>query len=230
MREARSMLFPSGPASSFSRMLSPSLRRRALAHLRASDPRLAAVMTQVGRCRYRVQTDGTHFEAVCRSIMYQQLSGRAASTIHARVRAIYGDRDPTPAELLATPDAILRAAGVSRQKLSYLRDLSARVASGELPIETVHELDDAGVIAALTSVKGVGVWTAQIFLMYRLGRPDVLPGLDLGVRKAIQKAYRLRALPPPERVDRIGRPWAPYRSIAAWYLWRSLDPVNGPDF
>lgn len=211
-------------------MLSPSLRRRALAHLRASDPRLAVVMSQVGRCRYRVQADGTHFHAVCRSIMYQQLSGRAASTIHARVRALYGDRDPTPEELVATSDAALRAAGVSRQKLSYLRDLSARVVSGALPIESVHELDDAAVIAALTSVKGVGIWTAQIFLMYRLGRPDVLPGLDLGVRKAIQRAYRLRALPPPERVDQIGQRWAPYRSIAAWYLWRSLDPVNGPDF
>ena len=118
---------------------------------------------------------------------------------------------------------------MSRQKSAYLKDLGSRVASGELPIETLHELTDEEIISALTQVKGIGRWTAQMFLMFRLGRPDVLPDLDLGVQKAIQKAYRLRKLPTPEKVKKIGAKWAPYRTVASWYLWRSLDtPVPVP--
>ena len=155
--------------------------------------------------------------------MYQQLSGKAAATIHGRVLDLFGGRAPTPEELATASEASLRAAGLSRQKLMYLKDLASRVASGEVPIETLHELPDEAVIDALVRVKGVGRWTAQMFLMFRLGRPDVLPELDLGIQNAIRRAYRLRSRPTPERVAKIGAPWAPYRTVASWYLWRSLD-------
>lgn len=184
---------------------------------------LGGVIERVGAFRLRPAADGTHFAAVCRSIIYQQLSGRAAATIHGRVRELYAGRDPDAWELAATPDDRLRAVGLSRQKLTYLKDLSARVAAGDLVIESLHELSDDGVIEALTTVKGVGRWTAQMFLMFRLGRPDVLPELDLGIQNAVQRAYRLRKRPPPARVLAIGERWAPYRTVASWYLWRSLE-------
>jgi DNA-3-methyladenine glycosylase II len=139
------------------------------------------------------------------------------------VLGLFGGRAPLPEELAATEDVTLRGVGLSRQKLSYLKDLAARVAAGDLPIESLHDLPDEDVIDALVRVKGVGRWTAQMFLMFRLGRPDVLPDLDLGIQKAIQRAYRLRKRPLPERVLKIGAPWAPYRTVASWYLWRSLE-------
>jgi DNA-3-methyladenine glycosylase II len=184
---------------------------------------LADVIRRVGPVRLSRGVEGTHFDAVCRSIVYQQLSGKAAATIHGRVLGLYGGRAPLPQELASTPDERLRGVGLSRQKLSYLKDLASRVAANELPIETLHELPDDGVIDALVSVKGIGRWTAQMFLMFRLGRPDVLPELDLGIQNAIQRAYRLRKRPLPKRVAKIGAPWAPYRTIASWYLWRSLE-------
>ena len=200
--------------------------RRAIAHLTDADPVLGEVIRQVGPFRLTRGTDGTHFDAVCRSIIYQQLSGKAAATIHGRVLGLYGGRSPQPNELVATTDEQLRAVGLSRQKLSYLKDLASRVASNQLPIETLHELPDADVIDALVRIKGVGRWTAQMFLMFRLGRPDVLPELDLGIQKAIQRAYRLRKRPLPARVLKIGAVWAPYRTVASWYLWRSLELVE----
>lgn len=184
---------------------------------------MAQVIERVGACRFRANDTGSHFDAVVRSIVYQQLSGSAASTIHSRLLALYGGVTPEPARLLATGDELLRGVGLSRQKISYMKDLAERVESGEVPVHTLHELEDAAVIEALTRVKGVGRWTAQMFLMFRLGRPNVLPELDLGIRKAIQLAYRTRKLPSHERVQKIGAPWAPYRSIACWYLWESLD-------
>lgn len=201
--------------------------RRAVAHLTRADPRLAAVIARVGPCRFAPRAEGTHFEAVARAIVYQQLSGKAAGTIHGRFHALYGDRAPTPAELLATSDAALRAAGLSRQKVGYLRDLAGRVESGDVPLANIEALGDQAVIDALTRVKGVGRWTAQIFLMFRLGRPDVLPDLDLGVQKGIQLAYGLGAMPKPADVLRIGAPWAPHRTVASWYLWRLLDNNGG---
>ena len=164
---------------------------------------------------------------MARAIVYQQLSGKAAGTIHGRFHALYGGRAPEPAELLATGDDALRAAGLSRQKVGYLRDLAARVAAGEVPLDRVERLGDDEIVAALTRVKGVGRWTAQMFLMFRLGRPDVLPDLDLGVQKAIQRAYGLAAAPTPADVLRIGAPWAPHRTVASWYLWRLLDDAGG---
>ena len=197
--------------------------RQALEHLRSVDPKLAAVIDAVGDCRYGARADGTHFGALVRSIVYQQLSGKAAGTIHGRLRALYGDRDPTAAELLATPEAVLRGVGLSRQKMSYLLDLSARTERGELPLEDVHELDDEALTNALVHVKGIGRWTAQTFMMFRLGRVDVLPELDLGIQKGLQRAYRLRKMPRPKDVLRLGAKWAPYRTIASWYLWRLVD-------
>lgn len=184
---------------------------------------MARVIASVGACRFTRRTEGTHFDALLRAIVYQQLSGKAASTILGRVLAIYGGRYPIAAELLATPDERLRAAGLSRQKLSYMRDLAQRVQEGTLPIDQLHDLDDAQIIEALTAVKGIGRWSAQMFLMFRLGRPDVLPELDLGIRKGLQRAYRMRTLPTPKRVQAIGSRWSPYATYACWYLWRSLD-------
>ena len=205
------------------------LGRKAVPHLKKVDPVLAQVIEKVGVYKGWPASNGTHFDAVARSIVFQQLSGHAAGTIHGRFQGLYGGRTPRPEELASTSDEQLRSIGLSRQKSAYLKDLGSRVASGEIPIETLHELTDEEVISALTQVKGIGRWTAQMFLMFRLGRPDVLPDLDLGVQKAIQKAYRLRKLPTPEKVKKIGAKWAPYRTVASWYLWRSLDtPVTVP--
>lgn len=199
------------------------MHRKAINHLKRADPVLARLIDEVGPCRYAVRADGTHFDAVVRAIVYQQLSGSAAFSIHSRLLARFGGVTPEPQLLLDTPDAELRALGLSRQKIGYLKDLSRRVACGEVPLSTLHDMEDDAVIAALTAVKGIGVWTAQMFLMFRLGRPDVLPDLDLGIRKAIQRAYRLRKLPAAERVHRIGAPWSPFSTVACWYLWRSLE-------
>ena len=199
----------------------------ALTHLRAADPRLAAVIDRVGDCAFEARAEGTHFGAVARAIVYQQLSGKAAGTIHRRFEELYGGRAPTAEELLATPDERLRGVGLSRQKTSYLKDLAARVAAGEVPIESLDTMADDDVVEALVRVKGVGRWTAQMFLMFRLGRPDVLPELDLGVQKGLQLAYRKRKLPTPKDVQRIGAAWAPWRSVASWYLWRFLDNGDG---
>ena len=203
------------------------MHRRSLAHLRRVDPVLARVIDAVGPCRFTVRDTGSHLDHVLRAIVYQQLSGSAASTIHGRVVALYGGASPTAAQLLDTPEDSLRAAGLSRQKIGYLKDLAQRVHANDLPIDDLHELDDTAVIEALTRVKGIGRWTAEMFLMFRLGRPDVLPDLDLGIRKAIQRAYRLRRLPNSERVHAIGAAWSPYRTIASWYLWRSLEVDDG---
>ncbi|HKV51121.1 MAG TPA: DNA-3-methyladenine glycosylase 2 family protein [Gemmatimonadaceae bacterium] len=197
------------------------MHRRAITHLRR-DPVLARLMADVGPCRFAARSEGSHFDHILRAIVYQQLSGRAAATIHGRLVALL-DGTPSAARLLAATDEQLRAAGLSRQKIGYLRDLANRVLSGELPVEQLHELDDERVIAALTAVKGIGRWTAHMFLMFRLGRPDVLPELDLGIRKAIQVAYRLRKMPNADRVHAIGAAWAPHRTVASWYLWRSID-------
>ena len=194
----------------------------AIEHLRRTDPVLARIIERVGPCTLEPRAEGTHFDAIVRAIVYQQLSGKAAATIHRRVMEHYGGRNPTPAELLATPDEPLRAAGLSRQKLGYLRDLAQR-ASEDVDFDRLHELEDAAIVEALTSVKGVGKWTAQMFLMFRLGRPDVLPDLDLGIQNAIQRAYGLRSRPSPKQVLEIGARWSPHATIASWYLWRSLE-------
>ncbi len=174
---------------------------------------------------YRPRPSGEPYAALVRSIMYQQLAGSAAAAILGRLNALHGDADriPTAEELLSTSDAQFRGAGVSQQKTSYLRDLAGQVATGRLRFRGIDRLDDEAVIKRLTEVKGVGEWTAQMFLMFQLGRPDVLPSGDLGVRRGMQLAYGLQEPVTPAQAQQIGKPWAPYRSVASWYMWRVAE-------
>jgi DNA-3-methyladenine glycosylase II len=184
---------------------------------------MSEVIDRVGKCTLAPREEWTHFDALVRSIVYQQLSGKAAATIHGRVLALFGDGAEAAQRIVATSHEDLRAAGLSNAKASYVRNLAEHVLDGSLPVESLHDLSDEEIIAALTQVKGIGKWSAQMFMMFRLGRPDVLPELDLGVQKGIQKAYRLRKLPTPKQVLRRGEKWAPYRTIGSWYMWRILE-------
>ena len=201
--------------------------RAAVRHLKHVDPVLARVIEIVGPCRLESRREGTHFQALVRSIVYQQLSGKAAATILSRFNALYPDKTPTPEAVLATSDADLRAVGLSRQKIGYMRDLSSKVVSDALPLDAVESMDDDDLIAHLVQVKGIGRWTAQMFLMFRLDRRDVLPELDLGIQNAIKRAYRKRKRPTPKDVRKIGAKWSPHSSVASWYLWRSLENGDG---
>jgi DNA-3-methyladenine glycosylase II len=168
-----------------------SKHRAAITHLKSVDPVLARIIDVVGPCRLEARRTGTHYDALVRSIVFQQLSGKAASTIHRRFTEIYPGKRPRAEHVLSTAEERLRAAGLSRQKIGYLRDLSARVADRSLPLAHLGRLSDDAIIEHLVQVKGIGRWTVQMFLMFRLGRPDVLPELDLGVQNAIQRAYGL---------------------------------------
>jgi DNA-3-methyladenine glycosylase II len=199
------------------------MHRKAIKHLRSADPALAAVIDRVGTYKLVPRADGTHFDHVVRSIVGQQLSGKAAQTIYKRVLDLKGGAPPTPADFLKIPVAKLRAAGLSGRKTEYIKELAQRTHEGSLAILKIHEMEDAEVMETLVSVRGIGPWTAQMVLMFRLGRPDVFPELDLGVQKAIQKLRRMRKLPTPKQMTKIGERYAPYRTYAAWYLWRSLE-------
>ena len=188
------------------------------------DPILRDLMRRHGPCGLADSQHTDPFQALVHAIISQQLSTKAAATIAGRVDALL-DGLPIPARVAAVSDAQLRSAGLSGQKVSYLRDLCARIADGSLPLDTLDRMPDEEVIAALTQVKGIGRWTAEMFLMFRLHRPDVLPVGDLGIVKAVQRAYRLRSLPSPTRILHIGESWRPYRSVACWYLWASLSNV-----
>lgn len=187
------------------------------------DPVLAALIRRHGPCGLAAAQRADHFTALVRAIVGQQLSTRAAATIFGRVLALVPGGVPTPSAIAAIPDDRLRAVGLSRQKTMYLRDLCGKIASGALDLAAIGHLSDEDVIAALTEVKGIGRWSAEMFLMFRLHRPDVLPVGDLGIVNAIRRAYGLRKPPTPDRIRRIGDAWRPYRSVACWYLWRSLD-------
>jgi len=195
------------------------LRARRL--LMRRDPRLGAVIKRLEGWR-PVPRGLDHFSTLVRVITGQQLSTKAAQTIYERVVAC-GDGAPTAAGLAAIPDARLRGAGLSRQKIAYLRDLCAKVTAGTLPLDGLESLSDEDVIAAITRVKGLGRWSAEMFLMSRLQRSDVMPVGDLGIVKAIQKCYGLRKPPSPARMLAIAQAWRPYRTVACRYLWRSLD-------
>jgi 3-methyladenine DNA glycosylase/8-oxoguanine DNA glycosylase len=201
--------------------------RASVRYLKRVDPVLARVIERVGVCRLQVRAEGTHFQALARAIVFQQLSGKAAGTIYARFNALYPGGSPTPEAVRATSEAALRAAGLSRQKIGYLKDLAEKVHSTELPLDRVEEMDDADLIDHLVQVKGIGKWTAQMFLMFRLGRPDVLPDLDLGIQNAIHRAYKKRKRPTPKQVLKIGAKWSPHSTVACWYLWRSLENGDG---
>src|SRR6185436_6015496 len=196
--------------------------RRVLAR---RDPVLRDLMRRYGACRLAEAQRSDPFRALCHAIIAQQLSTKAAATIEGRFAALFGGV-PTPAALAKASDAQLRAVGLSPQKLRYMRDLCAKIEDSSLSLHDLDALADEDVITSLTSVKGIGRWTAEMFLIFRLHRPDVLPVDDLGIVKAVQRAYRLRVAPSADRLTKIGDAWRPYRSVACWYLWASLD--NAP--
>lgn len=188
---------------------------------------MAEVIAKVGPFAPQLRTEGTHFDALIRSIVYQQLSGKAAATIHGRVRALFSEDSDLPPQVFAAEHDVLRRAGLSNQKARYVRNLAEHTLNGSLLTESLHELEDQEIINALTQVKGIGRWSAQMFLMFRLGRLDVLPDLDLGVQKGIRVSYRMRKLPKPQKVLETGARWAPYRTVGAWYMWRVLELPAG---
>lgn len=210
--------------------MSPTRRkfsiRAASAHLRSADPVLARLIEEHGSYEPRPSDDP--WSALVRSILFQQLAGAAASAIQRRWFAFYGDEEatPTPEQILATSDEEFRACGISRQKMSYFRDLAEHTSSGRLPFSRMSRMSDEDVVASLTQVRGVGEWTAHMHLMFHLGRPDVLPIGDLGVRKGMQVAYGLDEMPTPKEALQIGAKWAPFRSVGAWYMWRAIEGVN----
>ena len=196
--------------------------RHAVRHLKKSDPVLAAIIERVGP--YRVTFREPTFQTLVRSIAFQQLNGKAARSIFDRLVAAAGGT-LTPESILALTVEQMRAVGLSRQKLSYIRDLAERTRLGEIDFARLPEMSDEDVIEHLTRVKGIGVWSAQMFLMFALQRPNILPTADYGVRAAIKKQYRKRKLPDHEQIVKLARAWHPYCSVACWYLWRSGETI-----
>jgi DNA-3-methyladenine glycosylase II len=194
--------------------------RKAVNHLKKSDPVLRDIIERVGPCR--MEYGVPEFSSVAEAIVYQQLNGKAAVTIFNRFAALAGD-PLTPEGILKLSDEQLRSVGLSKQKSAYLKDLSTKTVAGLLDFARLPALSDEEVIQHLTQVKGVGVWTAHMFLMFSLRRPNVLPTGDYGVQMAIKKHYKKRTLPKPKDMEKIARAWEPYRSVACWYMWRSLD-------
>lgn len=199
-------------------------RTRAVDHLRAKCDRLCRVIDEVGPLKLRVSGEPDLFVALAAAIVFQQLSGKAALTIHGRFAALFKDDRPVAADTLGLGYEPLRAAGLSHNKSLAVLDLAQKSVAGDLPpMHRLRRLDDAGVIETLCRVRGIGPWTAQMFLMFNLGRPDVMPASDLGVQKGVQAVYRMRALPGPEQVLKKTRHLAPFRSAASWYFWQAAD-------
>jgi DNA-3-methyladenine glycosylase II len=204
----------------------------AIEHLRAGDPKLGALIERAGAFTLRLDRAQSPFESLLESILYQQLHGKAAATIHRRVREYFGG-DPAPQLLLDAPDEVLRAAGVSGNKIKALKDLAARTLDGTVPAHAaIRKMTDEEIVERLTKVRGIGPWTVEMLLIFRMGRPDVLPATDYGVRKGFaltfQRIPKTRALtaddlPKPEVLLKRGKRWAPFRSVASWYLWRACD-------
>jgi DNA-3-methyladenine glycosylase II len=202
--------------------------RKAVASLRDADPVMARLIDEHGatvRRELRDERPGDAYGALLRSIVGQQLSTKAARSIYGRLIEIFDGHAPTPRQLLEADPERIRAAGLSRSKVAYLRDLAAHVEEGTLELDRLPDLPDEEVSAQLTAIKGIGQWTADMFLMFHLGRPDVLPVGDLGIRRAVQVEYRMRKLPDPKRLERVARPWRPHRTLACLFLWSSLDNV-----
>ncbi len=214
--------------------------RRAIDHLKKADPVMAEIIARVGP--FRLDRRPATFESMARAIVFQQLAGAAARTIYQRLqsaceqavggqsteRSLYGGFGITPESVLALREEQMRACGLSRQKLSYIRDLAEKTISRDIDFVGLPSMSDEDVIAHLTRVKGIGVWSAQMFLIFALGRGDVMPTADLGLNTAIRRAYGKRKLPKPKQILKLAEKWRPYRSFACWYLWRSVD-VKTPD-
>jgi DNA-3-methyladenine glycosylase II len=206
---------------------------KARKQLAASDPTMAALIERIGKidlatrlARRKEERPNDAYGALLRAIVGQQLSTKAARTIYGRVLDLFDGTTPSPEQLLEAEESDLRAAGLSGRKVEYIRDLASHVIEGELELDRLDHLDDAEVIEEIVAVRGLGVWTAEMFLMFHLERPDVLSGGDLGIRKAVQIEYGLEEMPPPAKVLEIGEPWRPHRSLASLYLWESL--ANAP--
>jgi methylated-DNA-[protein]-cysteine S-methyltransferase len=200
--------------------------KAAVQHLRASDPVLARLVDAVGPFRMQRNKAASIFMALAQAIVYQQLNGKAAAAIFARVRALFprAHEGPTPEQILRASDQKLRGAGLSRSKLLSLRDLARKAADGEIPtLAEIHRMEDEAIIERLTEVRGIGRWTVEMLLIFRLGRPDVLPSDDYGIRKGFAIAFKKRELPSRQQVERRGARWKPYRTVASWYLWRAAE-------
>jgi DNA-3-methyladenine glycosylase II len=209
-----------------------TLSAKARKQLAASDPTMAALIERVGKIdlktrlrRRKEERPADAYGALLRAIVGQQLSTKAARTIYLRVLDLFDGKTPSPEQLLEAREEDLRACGLSGRKTEYIRDLAAHVLSGELELDRLDDLGDEEVIEEIVAVRGLGQWTAEMFLLFHLERPDVLSGGDLGIRKAIQIEYGLGEMPPPTQVIEIGEPWRPYRSLASLYLWESLAAV-----
>jgi DNA-3-methyladenine glycosylase II len=203
--------------------MTPADYARARRTLMRRDPVMRDLIRQHGACGLADNQHTDPYKALVHAIMSQQLSSKAAATIARRFNELFGGTFPTPQQVLAMPEEKLRSVGLSGMKVSFVRDLARRIDDGSLRLDALDAMTDEEVIDALTEVKGIGRWTAEMFLMFRLHRPDVLPVGDLGIVNAIKKQYRLRKVPTPKRMMQLGESWRPYRSIACWYLWASLD-------
>jgi DNA-3-methyladenine glycosylase II len=201
--------------------------KKAISHLKKSDPVLAAIIDRAGA--YKIGYRDPGFETLVQSIVSQQLNGRAAETIFGRLRDAAKADPLTPESILKLRPARMRALGLSGQKLSYIRELARMTRDGDVNFELCPRLDDEEVIKHLTRVKGVGVWTVHMFLMFALRRPNVLPTGDFGIRMAMKKAYELEEMPTPAEMEKIAAAWRPYSSVACWYLWRSLEAKKEPE-
>jgi DNA-3-methyladenine glycosylase II len=197
----------------------------AIKHLTQADKVLARLIKKIGPCGWKPDKRRSPFQALVRSVAYQQLNGTAAATIFGRVQGLYPGRAfPTPEDLLATPDELLRGAGLSRAKVAAIKDIAAKTLAGVVPdSRAIARMDNDTIISQLTTIRGVGPWTVEMLLIFKLGRTDVLPVTDYGVRKGFALTYKLKDLPSAAELLAHGEKWRPYRSIAAWYLWRSLD-------
>jgi DNA-3-methyladenine glycosylase II len=201
------------------------MHERALEHLSAADRRMARLIRRVGPCRLRADRRASPYQALVEAVAHQQLNGTAAKTILGRVIALYPGRPfPTPQDLVETPDARLRAAGLSGAKVAAVKDIAARTLTGVVPgTADLRRLSDEEIVERLTVLRGVGRWTVEMLLMFKLGRPDVLPGNDFGVRKGFGLVYRGGEMPTPRELLEHGERWRPFRSVASWYLWRAVD-------
>ncbi len=193
----------------------------AITHL-SRDRRLAAVIRRVGDCRIRVTRN--KYESLVGAIITQQLSGSAARSIKTKFAALYASRFPKPADVVRTSDAKLRKTGLSKMKVAYIKDISGRIESGELKLQRLQKLSDEEVIEELTRIRGIGRWTAEMFLIFTLRRMDVLPVGDLGLKKGVKKLRRMEEMPSEDHIRKVAERWRPYRTVATWYLWRSLEP------